>query len=159
MTIRALEQDDVDEVAALSLRAWAPVHASMAAVLGPELNARIYPDWASSQESDVRAACGDEEMLVSVAEQNGRVVGFVAVLPRTREPGTGEIDMVAVDPAAQSGGAGRALTDHALAQLRAAGCTLAVVATGGDDGHAPARSLYAASGFTPLPLARYYQVL
>lgn len=88
MTIRALEQDDVDEVAALSLRAWAPVHASMAAVLGPELNARIYPDWASSQESDVRAACGDEEMLVSVAEQNGRVVGFVAVLPQTREPGT-----------------------------------------------------------------------
>lgn len=128
VNIRALEQNDGDEIAALSLTAWALVHESMAAVLGPELNARIYPDWAARREIDVRTACGDEQMLVSVVEQNGRVVGFVAVLPRTREPGTSEIDAVAVDPAVQGGGVGRALTNHALAQLRAAGCSLAVVA-------------------------------
>jgi hypothetical protein len=43
--------------------------------------------------------------------------------------------------------------------MRAAGCTLAVVATGGDPGHASARALYDATGFTGLPLVRYYREL
>jgi pimeloyl-ACP methyl ester carboxylesterase len=50
-------------------------------------------------------------------------------------------------------------SDHAMDQMRAAGCTLAVVATGGDPGHAPARALYEAAGFTGLPLVRYYRGL
>jgi hypothetical protein len=33
------------------------------------------------------------------------------------------------------------------------------VATGGDDGHAPARALYERHGFTGLPLVRYYCAL
>jgi hypothetical protein len=37
--------------------------------------------------------------------------------------------------------------------------TIAVVETGGDPGHAPARELYAATGFTVLPIARYFQPL
>ncbi|SCE84756.1 hypothetical protein [Micromonospora mirobrigensis] len=40
--------------------------------------------------------------------------------------------------------------------LRAAGVTLAVVGTGGEDGHAPARRTYEKAGFTGLPLVRYY---
>ena len=67
--------------------------------------------------------------------------------------------MIAVDPAAQGRGAAHALTEHALSQLRAAGCDLAIIATGGDDGHAPARALYESEGFTPLPLVRYYRQL
>ena len=67
--------------------------------------------------------------------------------------------MIAVDPSAQRRGVGQTLTDHALAQFRAAGCDLAVIATGGDGGHAPARALYESAGFTPLPLVRYYRQL
>lgn len=40
-----------DDGVALALRAWAPVHASIAAVLGEPLNARIYPDWAAEQKA------------------------------------------------------------------------------------------------------------
>jgi hypothetical protein len=36
---------------------------------------------------------------------------------------------------------------------------IAVVETGGDPGHAPARALYEASGFTHLPIARYFRLL
>jgi hypothetical protein len=36
---------------------------------------------------------------------------------------------------------------------------LAIVATGGDPGHAPARRTYEKAGFTPLPLVRYYALL
>ena len=37
---------------------------------------------------------------------------------------------------------GRALADHATAWLRDAGMRVAVIGTGGDPGHAPARRLY-----------------
>jgi ribosomal protein S18 acetylase RimI-like enzyme len=154
--LRPVRAEDVDQVVALALRAWAPVHASMAAVLGSRLTARIHPDWAAGQEGGVRAVCADPETDVTVAVDGAAVLGFVAVV---RSGAAGEIDMIAVDPAAQRRGVGRALTEHALDQLRAAGCTLAVVDTGGDPGHAPARALYEAAGFTGLPLVRYYHPL
>lgn len=156
--LRPVGPGDVDRVVALALRAWAPVHASMAAVLGERLNARIYPDWAAEQERDVRAACAEPDLTVTVAVEESDVLGFVAVVIDSTDA-SGEIDMVAVDPDAQRRGVGGALTAHALGQLRAAGCTLAVVATGGDPGHAPARALYEAAGFTALPLVRYYRTI
>jgi hypothetical protein len=36
---------------------------------------------------------------------------------------------------------------------------LAVVGTGGDSGHAPARRTYEKAGYTGLPLVRYYKHL
>jgi ribosomal protein S18 acetylase RimI-like enzyme len=86
------------------------------------------------------------------------VLGFVAVkITCAEEPG--EVWMIAVDPDAQRAGVGRLLMEHATEQIRAAGCRLAVVPTGGDPGHAPARALYEHLGFTPLPLVRYYKVV
>ena len=158
LQLRPVEARDVEAVVALALRAWAPVHASMAAVLGERLNARIYPDWAAEQEAGVRAACTDPGVEVTVAVDGTEVLGFVAVVVSLAD-GSGEIDMIAVDPAAQRTGVGRALTEHTVDRLRTAGCTLAVVATGGDPGHAPARALYEAAGFTGLPLVRYYRTL
>lgn len=36
---------------------------------------------------------------------------------------------------------------------------VAMVETGGDEGHAPPRELYEQAGFTQLPLARYFKKL
>jgi hypothetical protein len=36
---------------------------------------------------------------------------------------------------------------------------IAVVETGGDPGHAPARAMYGETGFTLLPIARYFTLL
>jgi hypothetical protein len=36
---------------------------------------------------------------------------------------------------------------------------IAVVETGGDPGHAPARAAYEVAGFTLLPIARYFRLL
>ena len=156
--IRALVASDVDQLVDIALRAWAPVHASMAAVLGEELNRRVYPDWAASQAEDVLAACTDPDVQVFVASNAEGLLGFVSVVV-DHAARSGEIDMIAVDPTAQRNGLGRALTEYALTQMRAAGCTLAHVATGADEGHSPARALYEAAGFTPLPLVRYYRQL
>jgi ribosomal protein S18 acetylase RimI-like enzyme len=130
----------------------------MARVLGDRLNSLVYPDWAASQEKDVRSACSQPDSQITVAVDGITLLGFATVVIYGSSK-IGEVDMIAVDPAAQRKGVARALTDNALAQMREAGCRLAVVATGGDDGHAPARALYESAGFTALPLVRYYREL
>lgn len=158
LQIRPLAPADIDRVVELALRAWEPVLASMAAVLGARLNRRVYPDWASSQAKAVRDVCADPKMKVLVAADDEALLGFICVaMDETAR--SGEIDMIAVDPRAQRRGTAYALIESGLALMRSAGCTLAHVATGGDDGHAPARALYEAAGFTALPLVRYYREL
>jgi len=71
----------------------------------------------------------------------------------------GEVYIVAVDPAHHRSGVGTALTQLALDELADAGMTVAMVETGGDPGHAPARDLYEHTGFTLLPVARYFKAL
>jgi len=67
--------------------------------------------------------------------------------------------MVAVDPDYQCHGIGLDLTNFALDQIRAAGKKVAVLGTGGDPGHAPARATYKKAGFTGLPIERFYKTL
>jgi len=47
----------------------------------------------------------------------------------------------------------------ALDRLKDAGMTVAMVETGGDPGHAPARRVYEKAGYTLLPTARYFKNL
>jgi ribosomal protein S18 acetylase RimI-like enzyme len=101
----------------------------------------------------VEAVRQDHTTDVWVAELHGRPVGYVAVRIHPDDR-TGEIDMLAVDPQRQ--GIGTTLARFAVQQLRNAGVRLAVVGTGGDPGHAPARRVYEKAGFIGLPLIRYY---
>ena len=52
-----------------------------------------------------------------------------------------------------------ALTEVATGWLRDAGMTMAMVETGGDPGHAPARRVYEKANYTLLPGARYFKAL
>jgi len=156
-SIRALTADDVDDVVALSLRAWAPVSSSFAKVLGPEIYPLVYPDWPTTQAAAVRAVCAGDHVFV--AEADGRVAGFVAVVVRDDKPRTGEIDMIAVDPQNQRHGIGSALMTYAVEYMRDAGVVVADIATGGDAGHASARRTYDKARFTARPLVRYYKAL
>lgn len=157
LLIRQLEPADLEEVVALSLRAWAPVFASFAEVLGPRIYPLVYPDWPSSQAAAVRAVCAGEHVFV--AELGDGPVGFAAVMIRDDDPKTAELDMIAVDPASQRRGVGHALTTFVEDYMRAAGVVVADIATGGDRAHEPARRTYEKAGFTALPLVRYYKAL
>jgi ribosomal protein S18 acetylase RimI-like enzyme len=156
--IRPVDDAEVDRLVDIAVRAWEPVHASMASVLGEPLNRRVYPDWAATQAADVREACANRGGQVFVAADDNVLCGFVSVVIDVARQ-LGEIDMIAVDPDAQRQGIARELTEHALTVMRDAGCTIVHVATGGDAGHAAARGLYEAMGFTGLPLVRYYREL
>jgi ribosomal protein S18 acetylase RimI-like enzyme len=156
--IRQFGPADLDSVVELSLRAWAPVFASLREVLGDEIFLRLHPDWEKDQSEAVRSSClGDDGTFVAVADD--RPVGFVTVSLNAFHEGMGAIDIVGVDPAYQRRGIGSQLTEFAAGYLREQGMDIAIVETGGDAGHAPARATYDAAGFTLLPIARYFRLL
>ena len=158
-TLRDFADRDLDAVVALSLRAWAPVFASLENVLGESgVFALLHPDWRADQRKAVRDTCRADGMRVWVAEVDAVVAGFVAA---RLEPGQniGEIVMIAVDPDQQRHGIAARLMSAALAWFTERGMAVAMVETGGDPGHAPARRAYERSGFTALPVARYFKPL
>jgi GNAT superfamily N-acetyltransferase len=157
--IRWFQERDLGRVIEFSLRAWEPVFASLQGVLGDAIFHRLHPDWRSDQAGAVTASCTSEDLATFVAVLEDRPVGFVSVALNAFHERMGAIEIIGVDPDNQRQGIGRALTNHALAHMRQQGMDIAVVETGGDPGHAPARSAYAATGFTPLPISRYFQLL
>jgi ribosomal protein S18 acetylase RimI-like enzyme len=156
--IRAYRPEDEQAVLALSLRAWAPVFASLEQALGREIFVRLHGDWRRYQLSAVCETLAHEASQVWVAETEREVVGFVAER-RYAERRIGEISMLAVDPERQCDGVGSALTEFATDMLRRAGMHVAMVETGGDPGHAAARRVYRNAGYTRLPVARYFKAL
>ena len=159
LIVRVFEERDQDAVVALSLRAWAPVFASLEELLGKSgVYSQMHPDWRVDQQRAVQAACSAEGMRVWVAELDMVVTGFVAARLDHQE-GMGEIYMLAVDPAYQRNGVGSLLTSFALQWFKDNGMVLAMVETGGDPGHAPARRTYERVGFVHLPISRYFKKL
>jgi ribosomal protein S18 acetylase RimI-like enzyme len=158
--LRPFEPADEEAVVDLSLRAWAPVFASVRAVLGNDLDALLHgEDWRLHQAAAVRATLADPAGSTWVALESGVVVGFVVVTIADHERRIGEIAMIAVDPLAQRRGIGRRLTELATDELRDRGMAVAVIGTGGDPGHAPARRLYEEAGYRQFPAAQYYRIL
>ena len=158
--IRGYVPADHDAVVELSLRAWTPVFASVNGVLGPELATRLHgEDWQVHQARSVHDALVAPSNHGWVTEADGRTTGFVVAAIADPDRRIGEIAMLAVDPRDQGQGLGRALTDHATDWLRDAGMRVAVIGTGGDPGHAPARRIYEQAGYCLMPLAQYFKVL
>ena len=157
--IRPFDDQDAEAVVDLSLRAWAPVFASLEQVLGSEIFRRLHPDWREDQRQAVEDVCAAKKGRVWVAEVDGVAVGFVAIELHDPERSMGEILMLAVDPDYQGHGIGTALTKFALDRLKDAGMKVAMVETGGDPGHAAARRTYEKAGYVLLPIARYFKNL
>ena len=159
LTLRPLQPADLSAIVGLSLRAWQPVFASFEAVLGPRVYSRLYPDWRANQADEVRETLAHADTTVALVDDV--VAGFAAVVYHAERAveRVGEIDMIAVDPAFQRRGLATALIEAAVEHMIVGGCELAVIGTGGDDGHAPARAAYEKANFTALPLVRYYRAL
>jgi GNAT superfamily N-acetyltransferase len=157
--IREFRECDLETVVEFSLRAWAPVFASVQDVLGDDIFLRLHPDWKANQAETVRSSCTNGQRDVFVAVVSGRPVGFVAIALNAFHERMGVIDIIGVDPDYQRRGISSRLTEFAAQHMRSRGMDIAVVETGGDPGHAPARAAYATAGFTLLPIARYFRLL
>lgn len=158
MQIQPYDTNHIDAVIRLSLRAWVPVFDSIQSMMDPDVYRELYPDWRVNQQKAVEDVCAAEDTHVWVAIEDVSTVGFVAVRLHPASK-IGEIYMIAVDPDCQRRGIGTALTDFALDWMKGAGMSVAMVETGGDPGHSPARRTYEKTGFGLLPIARYFKKL
>jgi ribosomal protein S18 acetylase RimI-like enzyme len=157
ITIHPYIDKDLDSIVALSLLAWEPVFESFRRVFGVVIYEHLYPDWRQSQAQGVADVCREGEKYTTlVAEAAGEVVGFIAYELKPMEK-RGEVVLLAVHPAHQNRGAGTTLNLAVLEAMAQAGVTMAVVETGGDESHAPARRCYEKAGYTPFPIVRYFQ--
>jgi ribosomal protein S18 acetylase RimI-like enzyme len=157
--IRHYHPSDLDAIVRLSLLAWEPVFTAWKKILGPSLYPiAIYPDWRIGQQEVVEKICKDEKYNTWVAVVDEAVIGFI-VYELNHTTKIGEVQLLAVHPDDQSHGIGTELNLFALQKLKEGGMKLAVVGTGGDEGHAPARKSYEKAGYTGLPLMRYYKEL
>ncbi|MCC5615880.1 GNAT family N-acetyltransferase [Nostoc sp. CHAB 5836] len=173
MRIEPYDPRQLDAVIRLSLRAWTPVFDSIQKAMDFDVYRELYPaDWRVSQQKAVEEVCTAEETKVWVAVvpvasrredpptamDSGSTVGFVAVKLHSQSS-LGEIYMIAVDPDYQRRGIGTALVEFALDWMKTAGMSVAMVETGGDPGHDPARCTYEKLGFGLFPTARYFKKL
>lgn len=159
MRIEPYDPCHLGTVIRLSLRAWAPVFDSIQKVLNPDVYQAFYPDtWYMSQQKAIEDVCAAKDTYVWIAIDADSPVGFVAVKLHS-EDSMGEIYMVAVDPDSQGHGIGSALIEFALNWMKDSGLAVAMVETGGDPGHAPARHTYEKVGFELFPVARYFKKL
>jgi ribosomal protein S18 acetylase RimI-like enzyme len=125
--------------------------------LGPRVFPILYHDWRKTQAEGVAGACqATDKYHTLVAELDGRVVGFVSYELKGE---TGEVVLLAVHPESQRRGIATQLNQAALDAMKAAGVKMAVVETGGEEGHAPARRVYEKAGYTGLPIVRYFKDL
>jgi GNAT superfamily N-acetyltransferase len=159
MQIQPYDAHQLDAIISLSLRAWAPVFDSIQNAMDADVYGAFYPDnWRVSQQKAVEDVCAAEDTNVWVAIDTNSTVGFVAVKLNS-ESSMGEIYMIAVDPDFQGQGIGSNLIEFALAWMKDAGMSIAMVETGGDPGHEGARRTYEKAGFGLFPVARYFKKL
>ncbi|HYN33407.1 MAG TPA: GNAT family N-acetyltransferase [Ilumatobacteraceae bacterium] len=158
VTVREATADELAVVQAVNLAAFESIHESFADLLGPGINALVYPDWRESQQRELSELVAKPNSVLFVAVSNLEIVGFV-VVELNFETQVGELCIIAVHPDSRRQGIGDALNDRAIQVMTESGMRLAELGTGGDQAHAAARRSYERVGYTALPLVRYYKEL
>jgi ribosomal protein S18 acetylase RimI-like enzyme len=157
LKIRPFINNDHNDLINITLQAFEPIFISFEKILGPHIYPILYPDWRKSQTEGVEKISQDEKISLWVAEVDGKVVGYIAY--ELYNDKTGEVQLLAVLPEYQNHGIGTQLNTFALQKMKEGGMKLAVVSTGGDESHVPARRSYEKAGYTALPLVKYYRDL
>ena len=96
----------------------------------------------------------DEAVTLFCFREHGTLLGIGAI--KQLGPRDAEIKSMHTAEAARGRGIGRALLNHLVEVARSRGCRRVSLETGTTEGFAPARALYASTGFVPCgPFADY----
>ncbi len=85
--------------------------------------------------------------FIGAYDTDGRLIGYVCFGPTPATDGTYDLYWLAVDPAAQGSGAGRALVRRVERELELRGARLLVVETSSRPDYAHTRKFYAHAGY------------
>ena len=156
LTIVPCTEEYVEECARISVEAYEIIHECYAELMTEEIHEDLMGNWREKKAAAIRKQQRGENAYVALVD--GKVAGFIAF--RINSNGAGEILNNAVDSACRGMGIGGKMSDFVFAQMQEQGARYAMVTTGGDDGHAPARKAYEKAGFTHFtPSRTYYRKL
>jgi ribosomal protein S18 acetylase RimI-like enzyme len=160
MLIRSFLPHDLARLTALTIETFGPFYEeSFRPLVGDLVFVNQHGGWRENYRRDVAELHDPERHKhVAVVEIDGSIGAFVA-WRADPDRCNGEITHLAVAVEHRRLHLGTALCEHAFGELRAAGAEVAVIGTGGDPFHAPARALYESLECTLLPVAVYYRQL
>ena len=140
--IRSFEPRDLPALQAIRRAAFEPVFRSFRDIVGEKIAAIALTDADAEQAKHLDDICvPDSGHHVLVVTLDGETVAFVSYSIDTAKR-TGEIGLNAVHPDHAGRGLGTWMYDYVLARMTELGMAVAVVGTGGDSSHAPARRAY-----------------
>jgi ribosomal protein S18 acetylase RimI-like enzyme len=157
--IRSFAPGDLPRLIDLTIETFGPFYEdSFRPLVGDVVFRNQHGAWRENYRTEVAGLHDPERHRYVAVAEDGAAIGYVAwtVDPARRN---GSITHLAVAADQRRHGTGTALCEHAFARLRAQGAEVAVISTGGDPFHAPARAVYEGLGCTMLPVAVYYRQL
>ena len=159
MDIREFQASDLPALVDLTIEAFRPLFERYwPDLMVPEVFAHDHADWEATYRREVPTLHKPHEhRFVTVAEEQGRVLGYIGW--HVANGDSGRLQMVAVHPDFQGRGVGTALCHAVLDLMRTQGVVVAHIGTGGDDFHSRARRLYESLGFRAMPVVDYTKAL
>lgn len=157
--IRPFQESDLETICAIAKRAYAGIFEGFEKQIGKDLLEAWVPDAKNSKTSQLEWMRQNHPEWMYICERNGRIVGFIMFqLDHKRKLGT--IGNNASDPLAGEKGVGHEMYTFVLDFFRKEGMKAAMVHTGLDEAHAPARKAYERMGFDKtIPEVLYFMDL
>ncbi|MFW9856689.1 MAG: GNAT family N-acetyltransferase [Candidatus Thorarchaeota archaeon] len=161
--LRHARPEDFVAIDHITITCYTPIYESFIEMVGREAYQEIYYDpenpWPENKTSQNHRLFKEHPEWIWVLEKRGEVFGYVSFKLR---PGKnyGIFDNNAVLPSHGDQGWGKFMYRHVLKYFRSLGIRFALVETGLDDAHIPARKAYEGVGFDHQDrITIYYQDL
>ena len=157
IVVREARPEDFDRVIEIALQQWAIIYDGYKSRIGDELFNINFPDALKKKEIAIRATL-EAGNRTFVTEVDGVVAGF-AQFRVNKDNNVGVVGHNGVDNFYKGRGIAGRQYERIYERFHEYGCVAAVVHTGLDDAHAPARRAYEKSGFSAnLPSIDYFKM-
>lgn len=144
--IRLCQAGDLDTICRIAKAAWEKIFDHLEDAFGKELYNKVNPDCRNSKTPWLHKFFAEHPDWIYVAERNNKVVGFICIIMNFNSK-VAQISNNAVDPFCGEKGVGQEMYQAVFERFKAEGMQAAMVTTGLDDAHAPARRAYERAGF------------
>lgn len=148
------EDIHIDKAIEITYVAWEPIFEKYREELGEEMFSDLYGDWKDMKYKRVYDGLTSGKGFIALV--NGEVAGFI-FYEVDKEKKKGIIEENAVSSKYRGMGIARKMYEFVLGKMREEGMKYAMVTTGLDEAHAPARRAYEKAGFDKtLESVRYF---